>query len=432
MNETTPRYNLKVIVRETGINAATLRAWERRYELPMPERTAGGHRLYSQRDLETVKWLMAREQEGLRIGQAVELWRELEDNGQDPLSRPAIAPPGARAVTDAALEDLTNLRRAWVAACLAFDEEMADRQVVHALARHAPEQVVIELLQKGLSNVGRLWYEGQATVQQEHFASGVALRRVNALLAAAPAPIRKETVLLACPPGEEHVFPLLLLTLLLRYRGLPASFLGANVPIPQLEHALQNTRPDLFVIAAQTLPAAATALHMAHFLSDHDTRMAYGGLVFSRLPALRDKMPGIFLGDNLQAAVQEISTALGEKPRPPAAEPVPQQYRRALACFDRHRAVLESHVTRSLQPDGVAPRHLAIANRHLGDGIRAALAFGDMSLIAYELDWIRQLLANHDFPTDPLTHYLQTYQQVAREHLDPDCQPILDWLATVA
>ena len=60
MYSTTPAFNLKVVLKETGLAADTLRAWERRYGLPSPNRTAGGHRLYSQRDIETVKWLMKR------------------------------------------------------------------------------------------------------------------------------------------------------------------------------------------------------------------------------------------------------------------------------------------------------------------------------------------------------------------------------------
>ena len=80
-----PTYNLKVVLRETGIKPDTLRAWERRYGLPQPERSAGGHRLYSQYDFETIKWLIARQGEGLRINRAVKLWRSIEESGQDPL-----------------------------------------------------------------------------------------------------------------------------------------------------------------------------------------------------------------------------------------------------------------------------------------------------------------------------------------------------------
>ncbi len=37
-----PAFNLKAVLQETNIAADTLRAWERRYGLPMPERTEGG------------------------------------------------------------------------------------------------------------------------------------------------------------------------------------------------------------------------------------------------------------------------------------------------------------------------------------------------------------------------------------------------------
>ena len=80
-----PIYNLKVVLRETGIKADVLRAWERRYGLPMPQRSPGGHRLYSERDIAIIKWLITRQNEGLSISSAVELFREKEVLSQDPL-----------------------------------------------------------------------------------------------------------------------------------------------------------------------------------------------------------------------------------------------------------------------------------------------------------------------------------------------------------
>ncbi len=68
-----PIYNLKAVVQETGIKPDTLRAWERRYGLPEPQRTASGHRLYTDRDVATLKWLVARQDDGLTISRAVAL-----------------------------------------------------------------------------------------------------------------------------------------------------------------------------------------------------------------------------------------------------------------------------------------------------------------------------------------------------------------------
>jgi len=83
----TPTYNLKAVLKETGLKADVLRAWERRYDLPKPHRTPGGHRLYSEYDIETIKWLMARQEEGLSISHATELWRSLKASGQEPLQQ---------------------------------------------------------------------------------------------------------------------------------------------------------------------------------------------------------------------------------------------------------------------------------------------------------------------------------------------------------
>ena len=82
-----PVYNLNLVLQETGIKADTLRAWERRYNLPQPERTEGGHRLFSEYDIETIKWLIARQEDGMRISRAVDLWNNILRGGEDPLQR---------------------------------------------------------------------------------------------------------------------------------------------------------------------------------------------------------------------------------------------------------------------------------------------------------------------------------------------------------
>ena len=97
MVSTTPAYNLKVVLKETGLAADTLRAWERRYGLPVPQRTAGGHRLYSQRDIETIKWLMKRQAEGLSISRAVDMYNDLLASGSDPLGD-SVQPASTSAV----------------------------------------------------------------------------------------------------------------------------------------------------------------------------------------------------------------------------------------------------------------------------------------------------------------------------------------------
>jgi DNA-binding transcriptional MerR regulator len=424
MIDTKPTYNLKVIVRETGIKPDTLRAWERRYRLPMPERTTGGHRLYSQRDLETIRWLVARQKEGHSISRAVEQWRDMEANGEDPL-QPLSGPPS---IATSPVADLAVLRETWLRACLAFDETAAEQQLAHALTRYAPELVCLEILQKGLAQIGWLWYENRATVQQEHFALAMALRRVNILLAAAPPPSRLQLVLLACPPQEEHSFPLLLLALLLRYRGWPIAYLGANVPLVQMETALTATRPALVVLAAQTLPAAAEALTMARFFQAHGARLAYGGYVFNNRPELRPRMPGYYLGETLTAAAATVAEILTVGPPMPPGLPTPATHYQALAEFNRQCWIIEGRVWRILQREGWSEDQLQVANLNLAQHMRAALVIGDMNLIDQELHWLKQLLVYHQVPEPFLARYLVIYAQEARNLLDESSRPIIEWL----
>src|SRR6187402_1149831 len=49
------RYRIQAVAELTGVQEATLRAWERRYGVPAPQRTATGYRLYTHKDVETVK-----------------------------------------------------------------------------------------------------------------------------------------------------------------------------------------------------------------------------------------------------------------------------------------------------------------------------------------------------------------------------------------
>jgi len=55
-----PIYNMKAVEQQTGISAATLRAWERRYALVEPQRTPSGYRLYSDRNIALLRWVRDR------------------------------------------------------------------------------------------------------------------------------------------------------------------------------------------------------------------------------------------------------------------------------------------------------------------------------------------------------------------------------------
>jgi CheY-like chemotaxis protein len=58
-------YAINAASEMTGIPVTTLRSWEKSFGVVRPARTGGGHRLYSQDDIERLRWLKAKIDEGV-------------------------------------------------------------------------------------------------------------------------------------------------------------------------------------------------------------------------------------------------------------------------------------------------------------------------------------------------------------------------------
>ncbi len=426
----TPTFNLGVVIHETGIHADTLRAWERRYGLPEPARTEGRHRLYSRRDIEIIKWLLARQDEGMSISKAVALWRTLEAEGRDPLAELSTAVTGARVVAPVEFPEgaqIDELRNAWVEACLNYDEARAEQVAAYAFALFPAETVCFDVLFAGLSEIGWAWYRREATVQHEHFTTGLVARRINALIAAAPPPIHAPNIVVGCPPNEEHALPALLMTLLLRNRGWNVINLGADVPLAQLETMVATVFPALVVMTAHQLHTAASLLEITAKLEYQKTPLAFGGWVFSATPALKKHLPGFYLGDDLYQAAGRVE-ALIQSPRQALVIAHGQFEKELIENFPTAHAVVVSHLLGSLQGQ-ITGQHLQVANHSLGKNIHAALRLGDLALLQPEYEWISGLLSNVDLPAESLGLYMRAYQHALLDVMGEAVQPIVSWLA---
>jgi DNA-binding transcriptional MerR regulator len=420
MTDQTSGFNLKVVIHETGINAGTLRAWERRYGLPKPERTPGGHRLYTQRDIQMLNWLSERQKEGMSISRAVDNWRTLEATGQDPLLM-YLPQPQPVEIGGAVLDEYCQ---AWVKACLEFNEQAAEQILSQAFGLFAPEIVCVDLIQKSISMIGGDWYEGKASVQQEHFASALAMRRLNSLLAAAPAPTRPGRILAACPSGEHHEFGLLLLVLLLRRRGWDVVYLGADVPILRLESALQAANPYLVVTVAQTLPSAASLRRMGEFLASRDLRMAYAGGIINTQPNMQDFIPGFYLGRAFPEAIQTVENIWNVKPKNPKALPVSPNYQQALNHYIELQPQIEIFVKEGMRIVEILPAHLDIAITTLRRHVEAALELGEIRFVENSFDWLKGLLENHGLSIGLLKRFLFIYHQALETYLSDRDQAV--------
>jgi methanogenic corrinoid protein MtbC1 len=422
---TDPIYNLKAVVAETGITADALRAWQRRYGLPQPARTEAGHRVYSRRDIDIIKWLVARQEEGLRIGRAVKLWYSLEKEGYDPLQK---MPLPTETASFPAGDRIVDLREDWVSACLSFDESRAERVIAQAFALYPPELVLSEVIRAGIAQIGERWYQGDATPQQEHFASRLATRHLESMIQATAAPTRRGRILIACPPDEVHALGPLMLDLLLRRAGWDVINLGADVPVGEIAETIDSTRPHLVILAAQQLRTAGNLLGMAREIRRKGVLVAFGGGIFNRAPVLRDRVPGHFLGSTLEEACQTAgSLMVSTQPAPSIEEPA-ETYLQTLSCCLEQLILLEAGVWAALEPirsDGGLLREL---NTEFVSTVIAALQFGDIGLVADYLDWLEGIESHSRVPTEVLHRYLEAYRQAAEESLGERGGLIVNWL----
>jgi methanogenic corrinoid protein MtbC1 len=421
------------VLHETGIKPDTLRAWERRYGLPHPVRTSGGHRLYSQSDIEMIKWLMHRQDEGMRINRAIDLWKSIEDEGGNPLR--AMPIPAERSVDRSGRivygSTLNDMRQQWISACMAFDEVGAERLLSQAFALYPVEAVCVEVLQRGISEIGELWYKGGLTVQQEHFASSLVVRKIDSLIAASPLPTRHEKILVACAPEDEHTFAPLMITLFLRQRGWDVVYLGANVPQDHLRETIISTGARLIVITASHLNSASLLYDVAINLRNERVLLGYGGSIFNRIPALSERIPGYFLGKHLENVTQVIEQIIAGFIQPVPYVPVSVEYREVLEYFLQRQALIEASVWESLHAGGNGYQFLQKASTNLSRNIEAGLRMGVLEAVEAELEWIDHLILNHNLTPSLLLDYIGYYIDAMEMHLNHRGRLVIDWMRSM-
>src|SRR5689334_13884247 len=139
--------------RRLGMSPELLRAWETRYGVPVPERTAGGLRLYPEHELERLRAM-----------------RDLVEQGMAPAEAArAVGPVAAPAVTEP--EGLEPLMAELAERLEAFDDDGAQSVLDRLLARFSAEIVVGQVILPTLERIGDRWAAGEVSVAQEHFAS---------------------------------------------------------------------------------------------------------------------------------------------------------------------------------------------------------------------------------------------------------------------
>jgi MerR family transcriptional regulator, light-induced transcriptional regulator len=230
--------------RRLGVSDHVLRAWERRYGLLRPVRSAGGFRLYSEADEMRVRRMQAHLTQGLSAAEAARAALG-EDIPAEADFSPATGPHQAPATA-------SELSVAFQQALDAFDEPAAQAVLDRLMSDLSLPTALRDVVVPYLTELGERWERGTASVAQEHFASNI-LRGRLAGLARGWGSGHGPRAVLACPPGELHDLALMVFGIVLNRNGWRIDYLGTSTPIEELTRTADETHPDLIVLAA-TVP----------------------------------------------------------------------------------------------------------------------------------------------------------------------------------
>lgn len=321
-----PLYNIGVVTRMTGISKATLRAWERRYGFPDSNRTSGGHRLYSEKDIVHLRWVKARIDQGMQTAQAIRALHHQENLAIAYESTVTDLPPSEedKAATDEhlAIVELPPVnplmavyQRRLLQAFFDKDTGQADQILGEALASSSPEALMIDLIAPTLVQVGHAWENDKITVATEHLATNFLRHRLMMWMLSSPPAREIAPIVMACAPEEWHEMSLLIMAVLLRRRQYPVAYLGQAMPLPDLAKFVQDIQPSVVTLVAMTENTANNLRDWPRFLpyaaQTGVPAVTYAGRVFVQQPSLRLQMPGLYLGDTLREGLRTIETLIG-------------------------------------------------------------------------------------------------------------------------
>ncbi len=294
----TPLYNIAAAVQQTGVPATTIRAWERRYGYPVPHRDAAGVRLYSDKDIHTIRVLVDQTAQGVSISRAVEIVR----GGH---SRPGYA---ARV---ASIRSFEALRDDLARSLLGLEAGRADALLAEAFALYSVEDACMQILEPLLVDVGDRWHAGQLSVAEEHYVSSFVRSHLFALLLAYQGPdLHTPLVFTACAPDEWHEVGILIVSIFLARRAYNVRYLGPNLPLEDLAAIAARHHPAVVVLSAQSRETARKLRGVQQALEQGTgphPRLAFGGQAFNADAHLRGKVDGTYVGPDAAASVAAIT-----------------------------------------------------------------------------------------------------------------------------
>jgi len=240
------RHPIQVVAHRTGLSVDVLRVWEKRYGVVKPDRSPGGHRLYSDDDVKRLGLLKRATSAGRRISRVA----GLRDDEIASLVREDEA---------AAIDQ----RREWrlgaaapeshLASCLQAVEVFDDRALEAALRRAsvalAAPVFIEQVLGPLLTRIGEEWEHGKMNPGQEHMASVVVRRVLESLTNVVMPGPEAPGIVVVTPSGQVHELGALSVATAAATLGWRVTYLGPNLPAADIAEVVEHTGASALAVS---------------------------------------------------------------------------------------------------------------------------------------------------------------------------------------
>jgi DNA-binding transcriptional MerR regulator len=224
-------FTIKDLENLSGIKAHTIRIWEQRYTFLKPQRTDTNIRYYSNEELKTLLNIALLNKYGYKISHIDKM---------DPLEwrNKVISLTNLEAQQERLINEL-------IQCMIDLEMDQFEKLMDQHISSQGIEATILQIIFPFLEKIGILWLTDHIHPAQEHLITNIIRQKLVLGIEKAYSPVSvNKTVLLFLPEGEHHELGLLYLYYLLKSRGAKILYLGANVPLKDVEFVARIKQPD--------------------------------------------------------------------------------------------------------------------------------------------------------------------------------------------
>ncbi len=256
-------YTVKQAAQMTGVAPSTVRAWEQRYGVIAPERSASGYRLYDEQAIRRLRLMAGLIDAGWSAAQAAERVKTSGDAATPTDSDGERAYPSTDLVVQAAER---------------MDGALLTAVLDDAFAVAGFEHTVTAWLLPTMVAIGQAWEGGQLSIAGEHFVSAALQRRISAAYEASGVASVPPRVLVGLPMRCRHELGALMFATLLRRRHVPTRYLGEDLPPDEWSSCVRTLSPTAVVVVCPTAADVPAAIETAALLrEEHPDLLVFSG-----------------------------------------------------------------------------------------------------------------------------------------------------------